>query len=82
MSTLLECLRTGSPLPCVSDHRSGDEFNPQSPSFEPDAEYDERMEAITAARAALDDAEIALDKGQFGVCDINMAEAMNCLVPA
>lgn len=82
MSKLLECLRTGSPLPCVSDHRRGDESIPGSPSFEPNTEYDERMDAITAARAALDDAEIALDKGQFGVCDINMAEAMNSLVPA
>ena len=42
---------------CVSDYRRGDEFLPGSPSFEPDSEYEERMEAITDARDALNAAE-------------------------
>lgn len=69
-------------MKCISDYRAGDEFNPQSPSFEPNPEYDERMQAIEAARAALDDAEEALDNGWFARCDQEMASAMSCLVPA
>jgi hypothetical protein len=67
---------------CISDYRTGDEFLAGSPSFEPDADYDERMESIQYARNALDEAEAALDKGQMALCDQHMADAMSGLVPA
>lgn len=69
---------------CISDYRPGDELLHGSPSFEPDSEYDDRMESITAARNALLEAEQALDdtRGpQLGLCDQHMADAMNALVP-
>ena len=69
-------------LPCISGHWAGDQFVAGSPSFEPNDEYDQRMNAITEARNSLDDAEIALDRGLQAACDQHMADAMNCLVPA
>ena len=67
---------------CISDYRPGDEFIAGSPSFEPDDEYDERMESIQYARNALDEAEAALDRGQYALADQHMADAMSGLVPA
>lgn len=69
-------------MKCISDYRTGDELVPGSPSFEPDAEYDERMEQIREARLALDEAEEALDSGSYALCDQHMADAMSALVPA
>ena len=68
--------------PCISAHRPGDQHLAGSPSFEPNAEYDERLAAIDAARDALDDAEKALDMKRFALCDLAMADAITFLVPA
>ena len=50
-----------------------------SPPDDENEDYTERMEAITYARNALDEAEAALDRSQWAIADMHMADAMSGL---